>query len=203
MNPRLLASGLLGAIGVHECASLWERSELRRELMHLAEARAKALHRPLIVFRPSRSTAFDRVLESWETGVFEPVDFSLVRADELGRPPIKRFGSDSAVVFVACVLEYLEDVQAAMDEILRIAGSTDNIFVVTIQPWTFFAQLNPRAKWVGISDGHVVSLGRVTGLQRGIAAGLLLGLVGVSLWPRVVPDEISGVAAVPPGKART
>lgn len=190
MDPRLLAQGLLGAIGVHEFGALWERSERRRELITLAETRARALNRPLVVVRPEKSGPLARVIETWETGIVEPITFELARAEEFTRPPIRRYQDDSAVVFVACVLEFLEDVRPAMDEILRIAGSVENIYVVTLQPWTFWAQLHPRARWVGLSDGQVVSLGRITPVQRGIAAGVLIGLAGLSLWPRAKPEIV-------------
>lgn len=183
MDPRILARGMLGAIALHELGSIWERSELRRELMRQAETRAQALGRPLVVFRPDKSGPLDRAIESWEQGIFEPVEIVQARAAELSDRR-QRFADDSAVVFVACVLEYVDDAQAALNEVLRIAGDVANIYVVTVQPWTFYAQLHPRAKWVGLSDSNVVALGRITPVQRGLAAGILVGLAGISLWPR-------------------
>ncbi len=44
--------------------------------------------------------------------------------------------SDSAVLYVACVLEYVTDLRRTMDEIMRIAGERENIYIVTVQPWT-------------------------------------------------------------------
>ena len=202
MDPRILARGMLGAIALHELGSIWERSERRRELMRQAETRAQALGRPLVVFRPDKSGPLDRALESWEQGIFEPVEIVQARAAELSDPR-PRFADDAAVVFVACVLEYVDDAQAALNEIFRIAGDVANIYIVTVQPWTFYAQLHPRAKWVGLSDSNVVALGRITPVQRGLAAGILVGLAGMSLWPRRKSREETLREQEPPSGALT
>ena len=82
-----------------------------------------------------------------------------------------------------------------MAEILRVAGSVDNIYVVTVQPWTLTAALHPAARWAGISDTHAVSMGRVTPLHRGFAAGLLISLAAPSLVAGNAP------AATPPRRS--
>lgn len=52
--------------------------------------------------------------------------------------------SDSVVVFVSCVLEYVNDAQAAMNELMRISGG--HLFIVRVEPWTLTAYLYPGAK---------------------------------------------------------
>ncbi len=59
--------------------------------------------------------------------------------------PIAELAPDSSVVFVSCVLEYVPDLDAALTEIARIAGSGDNVFIVNVQPWTLTARLYPNA----------------------------------------------------------
>lgn len=46
----------------------------------------------------------------------------------------RAFEDNSCVVFVSCVLEYIDqkDIDATIEEIKRVAGSPDNIFVVTV-----------------------------------------------------------------------
>ncbi len=56
--------------------------------------------------------------------------------------------ADSAVVFVSCVLEYVDDIKAAYAEILRIAGSPENIFIVAVDRYTLTSVFFPGAKWV-------------------------------------------------------
>lgn len=45
---------------------------------------------------------------------------------------LKVFEDGSCVVFVSCVLEYVEKIDEAIKEIKRVAGSSDNIFIVTV-----------------------------------------------------------------------
>ena len=68
---------------------------------------------------------------------------SHIRADITKGIPL---AGDSAVVFVSCVLEYVGDVQAALNEILRVAGDMSRVFVVGVEPWTLTAYLYPGSR---------------------------------------------------------
>ncbi len=50
----------------------------------------------------------------------------------------------SCVVFVSCVLEYVDDLDGAMSEIQRISGG--HAFFVGVEPWTITAFAYPGAK---------------------------------------------------------
>lgn len=52
--------------------------------------------------------------------------------------------SDSAVIFVSCVLEYVDDFDMAWRELQRIAPN--RVYVCRVQPWTLTAHLYPGAK---------------------------------------------------------
>jgi SAM-dependent methyltransferase len=54
------------------------------------------------------------------------------------------FDDNSAVVFVSCVLEYVNDAEAAMRELRRVAGP--NLYMVRVEPWTLTAYLYPGAQ---------------------------------------------------------
>jgi ubiquinone/menaquinone biosynthesis C-methylase UbiE len=54
------------------------------------------------------------------------------------------FHDNSVVVFVSCVLEYVDDVDAAIKELMRISGG--HLYVVRVEPWTATAYLYPGAK---------------------------------------------------------
>lgn len=72
------------------------------------------------------------------------------------------FADDSVVVFVACVLEYVDDLRGAVAELTRISGG--RMFVVRVEPWTLTAYLYPGARRT-ISRSSLpalASLGRVT-----------------------------------------
>jgi hypothetical protein len=45
-----------------------------------------------------------------------------------------------------------------------------------VQPWTLTAALHPSARWAGIAHTHAVSMGPVTVVHKGMAAGVLLTL---------------------------
>lgn len=195
MDRKSIARGILGGLLVAEGAALWERSDRRRELIQRALARAQLLNRPVLCVRPDRDSALARTFRVYEFGphlkeLLTPEQTIVMRVSDLvEQAAMVRQGlaphvpADSAVVFAACVLEYADDPRVLMDEILRLAGSIDNIFVVTLQPWTLTAALDPRARWAGLSDGHVVSLGRVTNIHRGVVGGILAGLGVLSVLP--------------------
>ena len=54
------------------------------------------------------------------------------------------FADDSVVVFVACVLEYVNDMPRAVAELTRISGG--RLYVVRVEPWTLTAYLYPGAR---------------------------------------------------------
>jgi hypothetical protein len=45
---------------------------------------------------------------------------------------LKTFEDNSCVIFVSCVLEYVEKIDEAIKEINRVAGDQKNIFIVTV-----------------------------------------------------------------------
>ena len=174
----------LGGVAVAETAATWTRWEQRRRLFQAADARARQLGRPLLVVLPRKEGWFNRSMRLYEYGARYPDIFSrrnspVIFADSLARGVAVQ--GDSAVLYVACVLEYVTDLRRSMDEILRIAGEPENIYIVTVQPWTLTAALHPAARWAGIADTHAVSMGPVTSMHKGAAAGVLLGLAALSL----------------------
>lgn len=64
-----------------------------------------------------------------------------LRADVTKRLP---FEDDSVVVFVSCVLEYVDDYEAARREIRRVGGNS--VYIVRVEPWTIAAYLYPGAR---------------------------------------------------------
>lgn len=54
------------------------------------------------------------------------------------------FANDSVVVFVSCVLEYVDNVANALVELRRIAGN--HLYIARVQPWTLTSVLYPGAK---------------------------------------------------------
>jgi hypothetical protein len=113
----------------------------------------------------------------------------VVQVADITAGPIPGIGTNSVVVFISCVLEYVGDLPAALREIQRIAGDLENIYIVTVQPWTLTASLYPGAQWAGIADKHVVAMARVTTTHKAIAAGVLAGASLLALWPARRKEE--------------
>jgi hypothetical protein len=110
----------LGGVAVAETAATWTRWEQRRRLFLAADARARQLGRPLLVVLPRKEGWFNRSMRLYEYGARYPDIFSrrnspVIFADSLARGVAVQ--SDSAVVYVACVLEYVTDLRRSMDEI--------------------------------------------------------------------------------------
>ena len=146
---------------------LWEqawwmrRKQMRAQMYAAAKARAEALGRPLVVIGDPKGGAThddygcgDLAIDL--TGCPECVgpdgEPNGIAADicEPGSIPLE---NDSAVVFVACVLEYVPDFDAALDEILRVAGGPENVFVVRVEPWTITSFAYPGARRTLSEDG--------------------------------------------------
>ena len=80
------------------------------------------------------------------------------------------------------------EINAALKEIARIAGSAENVFVMTVQPWTLTARLYPGARWRGTvssaASGQTVDMTPV-GLEEKLVVTGALGLaLAAALWPK-------------------
>ena len=186
MTPRALARLALGTLVAAESAFALQRWSARRDTFATAAQRARALGRPLLVIGDPDAGAHTRLLRAYGCG-----DLCLdlrgcprcpnARAVDITLGPLADIADDSAVVFVSCVLEYVIDLPAARAEVTRIAGHPDNLFTVTVQPWTFTAALYPGARWSGTSPE---TMKPVTTWHKLAATGLLSSLTTAALWPR-------------------
>ena len=147
---RTIAQVALGSILLAEGLSALDRFGERRRMFDAAAERARALNRPLIVVGDPDAGLHTRIERAYGCGDV-CVDLTgcplcpVARAHDLTRGPTPGVADNSAVVYVACTLEYVQDFAAAWREIQRMAGTTDNVFVVTVAPWTLTAALYPGA----------------------------------------------------------
>ena len=49
---------------------------------------------------------------------------------------LKTVESDSAIIFISCVLEYVDNIEEVIDEIYRVAGSKENIYIVCVSRYS-------------------------------------------------------------------
>lgn len=138
------------ALGVREVALWRDRLDLRKVYYARAKLRAEELKRPLVVVGdpdggPTNPGPIYGDMCVDLTGC--PVAPRGVRAD-ISKSHAIPMADDSAVVAVFCVLELVPDIDAAWKEIMRVAGSPKNVFVVAMQPSSFSAWFYRGVQWV-------------------------------------------------------
>ena len=137
----LMKLGLLA--GAWEGAWWLRRREKRADTFVQARTRAAMLGRPLVVV----GAPDGGVTAGYGCGDVT-VDLATLSAcspylsADVTKP--LPFADDSCVVFVSCVLEYVDDYEGAYSELRRIAG--ENLFIVRVEPWSATAYLYPGAK---------------------------------------------------------
>lgn len=134
-----LALGILGWEGFW-----WARRRmLRGSTYEEARAKARQLNRPLLVV----GAPDGGVTAGYGCG---DATLDLVRSYTCPNPIVADitkhipFEDDSVVAFVSCVLEYVDNYEAALRELRRVAGK--HLYVVRIEPWTLTAYLYPGTK---------------------------------------------------------
>jgi len=192
MSMQSFARWALGSMAIAEGVAAWSRFDMRTRLFMAAAKRARSLQRSLVVIGdPDAGLHTRRAYDCGDVCVDAngcPM-CPVVQVADITAGPIPGIATNSVVVFVSCVLEYVGDLPAALREIQRIAGDLDNIYIVTVQPWTLTASLYPGAQWAGIADKHVVAMARVTTAHKAIVAGVLAGASLLALWPARRKEE--------------
>ncbi len=153
MDTTTAARWALGGLLTAEGAVALRRFAERKRLFREAQARATATGRPLVVVGAPGNGAHTGLIEAYGCG---DVCVDLVGcagcpvsvAVDLTRESVARVAPDSAVVYVSCVLEYVTDIAAAWREILRMAGSAANAFVVPVGGYSLTSRFYPGAHWV-------------------------------------------------------
>lgn len=184
VTRRVIAALGLGGIATYELLTSFGRNQWRQEVWAQAVARSTKTQRQLVVIGDPRAGLHTRVLPAYGCGD--------VCVDMNGCPTcptslevditagIKDLQDDSSVVFVSCVLEYVSDIQAAMAEIKRIAGSQDNIFFVFVDPYTLTGILYPGAKR-RVGDRHGETWHEVTTWQRVAVMSALMAVAAAAI----------------------
>ena len=134
----------LGALAAWE-AGWWVRRRARRGTQYRAAlARARAIRRPLVVI----GAPDGGVTSGYGCGDIT-IDLQPSRcACSMQLDVTKRlpFPDNSVVCAVFCVLEYVDDADAALREIMRVAGHPAQAFFAGVEPWTGVAYLYPGAR---------------------------------------------------------
>lgn len=190
---KIAARVILGYVGVVEGTAALIRFRERTAAFRLAAERATALGRRLVVIGDPDAGMHTRLMRAYGCGDL-CVDMNgcprcpVTVVADITRGPIPEVADDTAVVFVSCVLEYVADLNAALREIARMAGSAENVFVVTVQPWTLTARLYPGARWRGTisstAEAQAVDMKPVDLEEKLLLTGTLGLALAAAFWPR-------------------
>lgn len=186
MSRRIAAGVGLGLAAILEGLAARKRFAARQTAFAAARRRAIELSRPLVVVGDPDAGLHTRITRAYPCGDV-CVDLNgcpacpvQVIADLSGdRLP---FEDDSVVIFASCVLEYVPDPVVAVKEMTRVAGP-DNVFLVTVQPWTITAALYPGATWRDALEGPGPTMERVTTVRKVMYAGTLAALLAGVVLP--------------------
>jgi len=184
---RALPLFALGIIGAAEGVAALDRHRARHVLYEQAKQQAADLGRPLVVVGDPDSGAHTSLVRAYGCGDV-CIDLrgcgSCPRAITTDITRIIPLPTDSSVVFVSCVLEYVADPQATWAEILRVAGSPDNVFLARVQPWTLTAALYPGARWTIERRDGAIDQTPVTDGRKIASLGVIAALAAWAVWPR-------------------
>ena len=137
MHPLATLCGFLTA---WEVAWWIRRKEERARLFRTARAHANAIGKPLVVIGapnsgPTRGPGCGDIC----VDIAPPSCPNQIQCDITKCIPLR---NDSAVCFVSCVLEYVNDYERAWQELQRIAPG--RVYNCRVEPWTLTAYLYPR-----------------------------------------------------------
>lgn len=141
-TPAKVALGVAGGALLWEIAWWARRRHERARVYDLALARSRQLGRPLVVVGAPDGGVTSGYPCGDVTVDLAPSSCPVALQADISKP--LPFADNSVVVFVACVLEYVEDYAAAIRELTRISGG--ELYAVRVEPWTASAYLYPGAK---------------------------------------------------------
>lgn len=167
---RNTARWVLGGVAAAEGLAALARHQRRSTLYARAVKRARATGKQLVVVGDPDAGAHTRLFRAYDCGDLCvdlnscPACTNAVAVD-LTKQQVP-VAAGSAVVYVACVLEYTTDPAQAWAEISRMAGTPDDVFMATVQPWTLTAALYPGANYTLTESGQATP---VTGAHKIVA----------------------------------
>lgn len=174
-----LAAGVLATLAVTEVASSWGRLSRRRDVFKKATERSVATGKRLMVVGDPRAGLHTKLVAAYDCGdVCVDLNGCPLCPESIAvdiTQGLAEFEDDSAIVFVSCVLEYVDDIKAAIDGLLRVAGSRENLFLVYVDSNSLTSVLYPGARQRFVVTGDDVQVRPVTTTQKAVVASVLLG----------------------------
>lgn len=150
---------LVGIILINEFIQGIIRQKNRQKVFKMAQKRALEISKPLVVFGDPYnglgSKFYNLFMDGYSCGD-ETVDLTGapkcpngIKSDILEYLQVQ--SSDSKVIFISCVLEYIENIEQVIKEIMRVSGGIENIFIVTVSEFTLSAYLYAEDKYKALN----------------------------------------------------
>lgn len=121
--------------------SLTKRRWHRQEYFTRAEARSKAVGKPLLVVGDPDTGCINYYLgRDYGCGdvcldlTGAPACLTSIKGDLVEN--LKKMSNNKYVIFVSCTLEYLPNLEQAITELERVSGTSDDLFIVTVEPYS-------------------------------------------------------------------
>ena len=140
---------LIGIVARESYIALQPRRQRQRDLFNLALYRAKQSGKPLLVVgSPDGGFVHRFIGRDYDCGskcidvrgCLECPNYEQGRLEDI----LPTMGSNSAVIYVANRLEYVDDIEKVSRELDRVSGG--DAFLSTIEPWTLTSLLWPGAR---------------------------------------------------------
>lgn len=154
---------MLIVLVVNEVIWWAKRIVLRKRYYRLARERATLLSKPLMIIGDPDAGYTNKLLGADYPCGDVTLDLSLsAKCKRSGggvegdiRDTLPSFADNSHVIFVSYVLEYVEDLHKVIPELMRIAGSADNLFVVHASQYALWSRLRKSSS---LTDPEAVNV---------------------------------------------
>lgn len=127
---------------LHQCYRQYER----KNLFKLAKQRSIELSKPLVVIGDPTNGGGSKLWGKTYSGGDYCIDLtgcpnekqSINIKGDVVQSLRENFKDNSSVIYVSCVLEYVENIEECISELKRVAG--DNMFIVTVSPYCLMSR---------------------------------------------------------------
>jgi hypothetical protein len=135
---------ILILIGLYEQYSGFTRQRKRLKYFKIAKERSQIVNKPLIVigdpYNGKGSKFWSKFIPTYGCGDF-CVDLTGCPKCENGIQNdilnyLKGLKDNSCVIFISCVLEYVNNLDEVIKELERVTGSNKNLVIVTVQKFS-------------------------------------------------------------------
>jgi hypothetical protein len=133
------------SIFIYTAIHAFLRNSNRSTLYKLAQKRSQKTKRKLIVIGDPNNGKYSRLMGAAYGCGDICIDLSGCPKCKNGKigdatEELRKIPSNSAVIFISCVLEYVDNIEELITEIYRVGGNdSQNIFVVSVSQYDLFS----------------------------------------------------------------